>query len=110
MGLFGLASFTAEQRTREIGIRKVLGADTMSIIRILSREFSICIIWANLIAWPVSYYILDKWLSGFVYRVNVSFLLMVAAGLIALLISLLTVISQSVKSASVNPVISLKYE
>lgn len=110
MGLFGLASFTAEQRTREIGIRKVLGADTASIIRILSREFLICVIWANIIAWPVAYYFLDKWLSNFVYRVNVSLLIMLVSGLIALLISLLTVISQAIKAASVNPVISLKYE
>jgi putative ABC transport system permease protein len=110
MGLFGLASYTAEQRTREIGIRKVLGADTMNIITILSREFSICIIWANIIAWPVAYFALDKWLTNFVYRVNVSLYVMIASGLIAFILSFLTVVSQAVRAASVNPVVSLKYE
>ncbi len=110
LGLFGLASFTAERRTKEIGIRKVLGASIPSIMKLLFREFIILIAIANIMAWPVAYYMMNRWLRGFAYRAPLSIWIFLTAGLAAILIALLTVSYQAVKSAVTNPVSSLRYE
>jgi putative ABC transport system permease protein len=108
--MFGLASFTAEQRTKEVGVRKVLGAKISGIVFMLSKEFTKYILLANLFAWPIAYYFLDKWLQDFAYRINIDWWLFVTAGCIAFLIALLTVSYQAVKAAMANPVESLRYE
>ncbi len=111
LGLFGLASYTAEQSTKEIGIRKVLGASVGSIVFQLSRNFIKWVLVANLIAWPVTYIFLKNyWLSNFPFRVPISILTFITAGLIALCIAMLTVSFQSLKAALANPVDSIKYE
>lgn len=110
LGLFGLAAFVAEQRTKEIGIRKVLGASVSSIIGLLSKEFIILVGIANIIAWPVAYFIMDKWLEDFAYRVSLGIWPFLAAGAAALTIAMLTTGYQSVKAALADPVKSIKYE
>jgi len=111
LGLFGLASYTAEQSTKEIGIRKVLGATASSIVILLSRNFLKWVFVANLIAWPVTYYVMrNYWLVNFPFRIPISLLTFVKAGIIALFIALLTVSYQSIKAAVANPVESLRYE
>ncbi len=110
LGLFGLASFMAEQRTKEIGIRKVLGANIVSIVYMLSRNFTAWVLVANLIAWPVAYYLMNQWLQDFAYRINISWWTFILAGALALVIALLTVGYQAIKSATANPVEALRYE
>ena len=110
LGLLGLASFTAEQRTKEIGIRKVLGASASNIIFLLSKEFTKWILIANLIAWPVAFYTMGKWLQNFAYRIHIGLGVFILSGVIAMLIAILTVIYQAVKAANSNPVEALKYE
>jgi len=110
LGLFGLASFIAEQRTKEIGIRKVLGASVPGIISLLSREFTRWVLLANLIAWPAAYFVGRKWLENFATRMPMPWgLFLLAAGL-ALAIAQLTVSYQAVRAATANPVDSLRYE
>jgi putative ABC transport system permease protein len=110
LGLFGLASFTAEQRTREVGIRKVLGATVPNIVRQLSREFITWVLLANILAWPVAFMAMSKWLQNFAYRTSIGVGTFILAGLIALVIALFTVSYQSIKTALANPVQALKYE
>jgi putative ABC transport system permease protein len=110
LGLFGLASFTAERKTKEIGIRKTLGASVSNIVFMLSKNFLQWVIMANLIAWPVAYYFINKWLEDFAYRIDLSWWFFVLAGGIALVIALLTVSFQAIKAATANPVKSLRYE
>lgn len=110
MGLFGLVTFAAEKRSKEIGIRKVLGASVSSIIKLLSADFVKIVLTANIIAWPVAYYFMDKWLQSFAYRINIGWWVFVLAGGIALLIALATVSYQAIKAATINPVESLRYE
>lgn len=110
LGLFGLAAFTAEDRTREIGIRKVIGASSGSIMLLLSREFSRCVGIAVIIAWPVSYYVMSRWLQDFAFRTEIGVGSFVFAGILAFVIAQLTVGYQSVKAAYTNPVDSLRYE
>ncbi len=110
LGLFGLAAFTAEQRTKEIGIRKVLGATSQNIIRLMTREFVILIAVANVIAWPVAFWVMKGWLKDFSYRVSLSVWLFVGAGLLTLAIALLTVSYQAVRAALADPANSLRYE
>jgi len=110
LGLFGLAAFTAEQRTKEIGIRKVLGATSPNIIRLLTREFVILIAVANVIAWPVAFWVMKGWLKDFSYRVTLNVWVFVGAGLLTLSIALLTVSFQAVKAALADPATSLRYE
>ena len=110
LGLFALASFTAEQRTKEIGIRKTLGASVSGIVLLLSREFLKLVLLANLIAWPVAYTIMRDWLQDFAYRIAIGVETFLLGGILALLIALLTVGYQSVKAALANPVDALKYE
>jgi ABC-type antimicrobial peptide transport system permease subunit len=109
-GLFGLIAFTAEQRTKEIGIRKVLGASVGSVVRLLSREFVVLVVLANIIAWPVAYFVMTKWLNNFAYRTEIGFVTFLFSGLVALVIAFLTVCFQSIKSALANPIDSLRYE
>ncbi len=110
LGLFGLAAFVAEQRTKEIGIRKVLGAPLSRIMWLLTGQFVQWVIVANLIAWPVGYWIMSRWLQGFAFRTSLSIWIFLASGLTALVIAALTVSSQVVKAALANPAQSLKYE
>jgi putative ABC transport system permease protein len=110
LGLLGLASFTAERRTKEIGIRKVMGASTTGIIFLLSKEFIKWVLIANIIAWPIAFYIMTNWLEDFAYRINFPYWILFASALIAMFIAIITVISQALKAANSNPVNSLKYE
>jgi len=110
LGLFGLAAFISEQRTKEIGIRKVLGASISSIIRLLSTEFIILVGIANMIAWPAAYFIMNQWLQEFAYKTSLSIWTFLAAGMTALIIALLTISYQSVKAALADPVKSIQYE
>jgi putative ABC transport system permease protein len=110
LGLFGLAAFIAERRTKEIGIRKALGASVSNIIRLLSKEFVILVAAANVIAWPAAYLIMNQWLKDFAYRTSLNFITFLAAGAAALIIALLTTSYQAIKAALSDPVQSLKYE
>lgn len=109
-GLFGLVSFTAEQRTKEIGIRKVLGASMGSIVRLLSKEYVVLVALANIIAWPVAYFVMTRWLKNFAYRTEIGFVTFLFSGFVALIIAILTICFQSIKAALANPVDSLRYE
>jgi putative ABC transport system permease protein len=110
LGLFGLASFGAEQRTKEIGIRKVLGASVPSIVALICREFLLLIGLANLIAWPVAYFVGKGWLNNFAYRTQIPAVFFIGALIISLVIGLMTVIYKAIRAASANPVDSLRYE
>lgn len=110
LGIFGLAAFTAEQRTKEIGIRKVLGASTIGIVSLLSREFVVLVTIANVIAWPAGYYLTNRLLRNYAYRTGVPFWIFLGAGVAAYLIALLTVSYQAFKAARTEPVNALKYE
>lgn len=110
LGLFGLAAFVAEQRTKEIGVRKVLGAPLSSIMWLLTGQFIKWVIADNLITWPMGYLIMNRWLQGFVFRASLSIWIFLASGLTALTIAALTVSSQVIKAVLANPAESLKYE
>ena len=110
LGLFGLASFTAEQKTKEIGIRKILGSSVLGIIEMLSWRFTKWVILANIIALPAAWYVMNRWLQNFAYRINIGLWIFVVSAALALFIALLTVSFQSIKAATANPVDSLRYE
>lgn len=110
MGLFGLITFTAEQKTKEIGVRKVLGASVVNIVSLLSKDFLRLVLISNGIAFPIAYYIIHQWLQDFAYQTDVSADIFILAGVLAIVIALLTVIVQATKAALVNPVQSLKSE
>jgi putative ABC transport system permease protein len=110
LGLFGLASFTVEKRTKEIGIRKILGATVPGLIRLISKEFLILVLLANIIAWPVAYYAMKVWLQNFAYRTSIEFWTFLLAAGLAFFIALLTVSYQAIKSALANPIESIRYE
>ena len=110
LGLFGLAAFLAEQKTKEIGLRKVLGASIPSLLIMLSKEFMKWILLANLIAWPLAYYLMNTWLQDYAYRIEISWWVFASAGLISTVIAIITVNYHAVKAASLNPVNALKYE
>jgi putative ABC transport system permease protein len=110
LGLFALTAFSAEQRTKEIGVRKVLGASVASIVYLLSREFSKLILIAFIIAAPLAWYSVDWWLKDYTYKVEIGIFVYISAGLFAFLIAGLTMSYQSVRAALVNPVKSLKTE
>ncbi len=110
LGLYGLILFSAEQKTKEIGIRKVLGATIQSIILLLSKEFIVLVISANIIAWPIAWFAMNKWLENFAYRINIGWWTFLLAGGIALVIALLTVSWQAIRAARANPVKALRYE
>jgi len=110
LGLFGMASFSAERRTKEIGIRKVLGASVPSVVSMLSKEYAKLVLISNLIAWPTAYYVMNQWLRGFAYRTNIQIWTFLTAAATALLIAVLTVSYHTIKTATANPVDSLRYE
>jgi len=110
LGLFGLASFTAERRTKEIGIRKVLGARTQDIVRLLVWQFSRPVIVANLVAWPVAWWVMRDWLNGFDTRIDLNPALFLGAGLLAMAIACATIMGHAVRVARANPVFALRYE
>lgn len=110
LGLFGLSAFTAEQKTKEIGVRKVLGASITGIVLLLSKQFSRLVLLAVILASPLAYYMMDIWLNDFAYRVNISWVWFVTSALTAIVIALLTITFQSVKAALVNPAKSLRCE
>jgi putative ABC transport system permease protein len=110
LGLFGLISFTTEQRTKEIGIRKVLGSSVFGIIRLITTDYILLILLANLIAWPITYFAMSKWLNNFAYQSQIGILLFGLTGILTMMIALLTVIFKALKSATVNPMNAIKYE
>jgi putative ABC transport system permease protein len=111
MGLFGLASFMAEKRTKEIGIRKVMGASVLNILLLLQREFTMLILIAMVIAWPVSYYLVDSlFLQQFAIQVPFNIWIFILSGLFALAISMLIISYRALKASMINPVETLKYE
>jgi putative ABC transport system permease protein len=110
LGLFGLASFMAEQRTKEIGIRRILGASIPGITTMMSREYAVLVLAANVAAWPAAWFFMGRWLRGFAYRAELSVWSFFASGAIALAVALLTVGILSVKAASANPADALRYE
>lgn len=110
LGLFGLASFMAEQRTKEIGIRKILGASVPGLTALLSKEFTKWVLIGNVIAWPAAYFVMKKWLEGFAYRVDISLLIFLYSGVLAFVVAVLTVSYQAIKAALANPVEALRYE
>jgi len=110
MGLFGLASFSAERRIKEIGIRKVLGASISNIVLFLSKDFAKLVLIANIIAWPIGYYVAYRWMQDFAYRINISLWAFLLAAFLVFLITILTISFQTVKAANLNPVDTLRYE
>ena len=110
LGLFGLVTYTAEQRRKEIGIRKVLGASVTQVTSMLSKEFLKFVLIASLIAFPIAWWAMNKWLQSFAYRIHISWWIFLAAGTIAILIALVTVSFQAIKAAVANPVESLRTE
>jgi ABC-type antimicrobial peptide transport system permease subunit len=110
LGLFGLAMFTAEQRTKEIGVRKVLGASVPSIVALLSKDFLRLVLISILIASPVAWYAMSQWLKDFVYRIEIEWWVFALAGMLSVAIALLTVSFQSIKAALMDPVTSLRTE
>ena len=110
LGLFGLAAYVVEQRKKEIGIRKVLGASIPGVVAHLSREFLALVVIANLIAWPAAFFLMRSWLQDFAYRISLSAGPFLLAGLAAVLVAFATVSYQSIRAARANPVDSLKYE
>ena len=110
LGLFGLATYATQRRTKEIGVRKVLGAGEAVIVALLAKEFLQLVVIALLIAFPVAWYIMNQWLQGFVYKVNISGWVFVGAGVVALLVAFVTVSYQTIKAAIANPVKSLRSE
>jgi predicted permease len=110
LGLFGLAAYTAEQRTKEIGIRKVMGASVPGIVSLLSKEYAKWVLVANLIAWPVSYFLMRGWLQDYHYRIGLGLPVFLLAAAISVLIAQLTVSYQAVRAARANPINSLRYE
>jgi ABC-type antimicrobial peptide transport system permease subunit len=110
IGLFGLVLFTAEKRAKEISIRKILGASVSNIATMLSKDFIELVFIALLIASPIAWYVMSKWLQGFAYHINISLWIFMLAGLGAILIALITVSFQAIKAAIANPVKSLRSE
>ncbi|MBT4332190.1 MAG: FtsX-like permease family protein [Candidatus Cloacimonetes bacterium] len=110
LGLFGLVTFITEQRTKEIGIRKVLGSSVSSIVFILTKDFAKWVLISNLIAWPITYYAMNRWLQNFAYQTTMKPILFIISGSVALIIALVTVSFHSIKAANANPVKSLKCE
>jgi putative ABC transport system permease protein len=109
-GLYGLAAFTTERRTREIGVRKVMGGSVWSIVLLLTNDFSKLVLLSNLIAWPVAWFAMSRWLENFAYRIDLTPLIFIGSGLIALCIAWVTVGGTAAKAASAKPVLALRYE
>jgi len=110
MGIMGLSSYTIQQRTKEVGIRRVVGASVTNITIHLTKDFFKLVLLANILAWPAGYFAMQEWLKNFPYRTGISWLVFVLAGLAAVLLALGTVVYQAVHAARANPVESLRYE
>ena len=110
LGLFGLASISVQQRTKEIGIRKAVGASVTNVVLLLSREYVVLVGIANLVAWPIAYFVMNRWLENFAYRVDPAISTFVLGGLLSLSIALITVSYETGKAARANPVDALRYE
>jgi putative ABC transport system permease protein len=110
LGIFGLASYTAEQRTKEIGIRKVMGASVSTIVKLINREFLILVLFSNIVAWPIAWYFMKDWLNNFVYKIDLTIWPFIISGIIAILIALLSVTYKALKASSTNPIEALRYE
>jgi putative ABC transport system permease protein len=110
LGLFGLVAFTTEQRTREIGIRKVLGASVNQVLILLTKEFILLVSLAFVISIPVTWWAMHKWLNNFAYRISINWWIFAIGGILAVLIALVTVSLQAIKAALSNPVTSLRSE
>ena len=110
LGLLALASYSTLQRTKEIGIRKVLGASVIGIVNLLSKDFLKLVLIAAIIAFPIAWYTMNKWLQNFAYKINISWWVFAIAGMLAILISLITISFQAIKAAIANPVKSLRTE
>ncbi len=110
LGMMGLASFSAERRIKEIGIRKVLGASAAEVVALFSKQFLQWVLLANLLAWPIAWFTMNKWLQNFAYRIDLSVWIFIISSLVALFIALLTISYQAIKAATANPVDSLRYE
>jgi len=110
LGLYGLASFAAQQRTKEIGIRKVLGASVAGITSLLTKEFLILVLFSLVIASPIAYYAMQQWLADFAYHIDVHWQVFAGVGIVAMAVAFLTVAGQSIRAATMNPVKSLRNE
>jgi putative ABC transport system permease protein len=110
LGVFGLASFKVEQRTKEIGIRKILGASASDIILLLSKDFAWLLLIANAIAWPVGYYIMHRWIQDYAYRISIGWQAFIYSAILVMGVAMLTVSYQSIKAAVANPTKALRYE
>ena len=110
LGLFGLASYSAERRIKEVGIRKVLGASVQNIVTMLSKDFLKYVLIAAIIAWPVAWFSVYKWLQDYAYRINISWWIFIAAVFLAMVIAFVTISFQAIRSAVANPVKSLRTE
>jgi putative ABC transport system permease protein len=110
LGLYGLSAFAAERKIKEIGIRKVLGASVPNITLMLSKEFLKWVALANLVAWPIAWYVMNRWLQNFAYRISINWWIFTAAGMSAFIIALVTVGFKAIRAAAANPVDALRYE
>jgi putative ABC transport system permease protein len=110
LGLFGLATFNAQRRVKEIGVRKVMGGSVWSIVWLLTSNFSRLVLVSNVIAWPVAYFAMERWLENFAYRIDLTPLVFIGSGLVALCIAWVTVGGTAAKAASQKPVLALRYE
>jgi putative ABC transport system permease protein len=110
MGLFGLATLTVTRRTKEIGIRKVLGANAIQLVRLLSKDFLLLVVIAALIAFPVAWWAMQSWLADFAYRTTIEWWVFLVAGIVSVMIALITISFQAIKAATANPVESLRTE
>lgn len=110
LGLFALSTFVAKRRTKEVAVRKVLGASNIEIINLLNKSFLILVVVANLISWPIAYILVKKWLDGFAYRINMPIFPFFMATAVSIIIAILTVSIQARKAAIANPVKALKYD
>jgi putative ABC transport system permease protein len=110
LGLFGLSAFIAERRTKEIGIRKILGSSVAAIVILLSKDFSRWILFANIFAWPLAYFASKMWLQNYPFRTNISFWIFILSTGLALGVALITISYHSIRAATANPARSLRYE
>jgi putative ABC transport system permease protein len=110
LGLFGLSAYSAEVRTKEIGVRKVVGATVSNIVVLLTKEFTKWILISAVIAWPLAYFAMNNWLQNFAYRINIDVWAFILSGIVTIGVALLTVSYQSIKAAIANPIDSLRYE
>ncbi|MFZ1454704.1 MAG: FtsX-like permease family protein, partial [Saprospiraceae bacterium] len=110
LGVFGLVAFVAQQKTKEIGIRKVMGASVFNLVSIISKDFLLLVFISMFLAFPIGYYLMGKWLDDFVYRIEIQWWIFAAIGIVALMITMISVSYQSIKAALMNPVKSLRSE